>query len=111
MAQGLQVFDASGNIILDTSDRVGRILGFQRIESGTSGSITPTGYTNGTLFFSFQRDASWITGNTNARLPGLPIFTISGGTISWVSYSQYITNLGNTVSVVNYGGWLTYGVY
>lgn len=111
MAQGLQVFDAAGNIIFDTSDRVGRVLGLIRINAGDTGSFTPTGFTNGQVFASFQRDQTWITGNTSQFVGALPVISISGNTIFWTSNSQYISPLGNTITVQTIGGWLTYGVY
>lgn len=111
MAQGLQVFDAAGNIIFDTSDRVGRVLGIIRINAGESGSYTPTGFTNGQVFAAFQRDQTWITGNNNQFVGAIPVIHVSGDTIIWTSNSQYISNLGNTITVQTIGGWLVYGVY
>lgn len=111
MAQGLQVFDASGNVIFDTSDRVGRVLGLIRVNAGNSGSFTVTGYTNGTIFASFQRDQTWITGNTSQFVGAIPVVHVSGPTITWTSNSQYISNLGNNITVQTIGGWITYGVY
>lgn len=111
MPQGLQVFDASGNIIMDISDRVGRVLGILRIPAGASSSLTLSGYTNGQVFAAFQRDNSFVLDESGQQLGSVPNITVSGGTITWVSSSQFTTWLGNSVFVRPVGGWLTYGVY
>lgn len=48
MPQGLQIFDASGNIVLDISDRVYRLLTVADITTAATGSITVPGIANGT---------------------------------------------------------------
>ncbi|MGK9084935.1 hypothetical protein KXR64_16705 [Brucella intermedia] len=51
MAAGLIIWDEYGRVVMDTTTRMGRILGFGTI--GTAdGSITPGGWDTGTLFFS-----------------------------------------------------------
>lgn len=46
MPQGLQVFDASGNVMVDLTTSITRVLGMADI--GTSnGSITDTGFSTG----------------------------------------------------------------
>ncbi len=40
--QGLQVFDANGNVLVDTNKRIGKILGQMTIYSGSSGDRTAT---------------------------------------------------------------------
>ena len=74
MGQGLQIWDASGNLIFDTPDRIGRIVGSVATTAGVSGSVTftiPTGCTP----FWFSTTASQINGTPN--------ISVSGGTISW----------------------------
>lgn len=44
MAQGLQIWDASGNLIFDTSDRISRVLGIVTITANVSGSVTNSGF-------------------------------------------------------------------
>jgi hypothetical protein len=41
MPQGLQIWDATGTIILDTTDRLGRIIGSFTITNGMTGTLTP----------------------------------------------------------------------
>jgi len=111
MFAGLQVFDDSGNIIFDLTDRVGRVLGVVRINAGESGSIALPNYDSGQPFASFQRDSSTINGVVGQFVPAVPVVYVSGTVISWVSKTQYTTWLGNSIYVQPVGGWLTYGVY
>jgi hypothetical protein len=71
---GLQVWDASGNLIFDTPDRIGRIVGSITTTAGSSGSVSFTVPSGCTPF--------WFS-STAAQLGGSPKVTISGGTISW----------------------------
>lgn len=75
MGAGLQVWNASGQLIFDTPDRMGRIVG--SATTGTSaGSLNfpiPAGCTG----FWF---ASGIPG-----IGGMPSISLSGGTLSWTA--------------------------
>lgn len=53
MPQGLQIWDASGNLILDTTSNVGRVIGSQVLAGGATGSITPTKLANERLWMTF----------------------------------------------------------
>jgi hypothetical protein len=44
MPAGLQVWDASGNLILDYTDRISRILGIVTISGNVAGSVTSSGF-------------------------------------------------------------------
>lgn len=74
MGAGLQVWDALGNLIFDTPDRVGRIVGTITTTAGGSGSQAFTVPSGCTPF--------WFASN-NSRVYGCPSVTISGGTLSW----------------------------
>ena len=50
MPQGLQVWDDSGNLIVDTATRLGRILGVTTI-SASSGTVVNSGFSGGTPFW------------------------------------------------------------
>lgn len=50
MPQGMQTFDASGNLKLDLTDRIARYLGMTFISLGTSGSVVNDGFLTGTPF-------------------------------------------------------------
>lgn len=77
MPQGLQVWDASGNLILDISERVGKFLGIATITAGVNGSVTNAGFALGQPFFMVT---------TLGTLPTYrPSLTFNAGTntLSW----------------------------
>ena len=83
MPTGLQIFDASGNIILDDTYRVMRIVGNVYL-AGTSGSTAPDPRMTQGGFISFQPQIS----NGEGYLSGgiiVPRFSIDGstGVVSW----------------------------
>lgn len=89
MAVGIQVWDASGNLIMDTPTRMGRVLGITA--SGTSGgSVTNSGFSTGTPFAVYVPTGGF-TGVFGNLVP-----TFSGTTMSWG-----VSDAGNIV----------YGVY
>lgn len=55
MATGLRVWDASGNLIVDTSNRLTRILGYTTFSGTSSISVTDDGFLTGQGFFVVQR--------------------------------------------------------
>jgi hypothetical protein len=88
---GLRTRDAAGNVTLEITDRITRVLGTLFINS-VSGSISHAGLSTGTPFLSF------LTYNGGAA----PLFSISGTTISWTSQNAQL-------SYPN--GLLVFGVY
>lgn len=80
MAAGLQIFDASGNLVLDASYRVMRIVGWQYI-NGNSSSVTDSRLAQGG-FVSFQPANTCGDGYLSGGII-CPSFSISGGTVSW----------------------------
>ena len=97
MPQGLQVFDSSGNMMLDVTDRLTRYLGAFDTGSGNgSGSYTDALLLTGT---------PWIIVTCIAGDPAYlnVAFTVSGSTISW-SMSQILYTTGWNFHVL-------YGVY
>jgi hypothetical protein len=89
MPQGLQVMDASGNIIFDTNTYAGRILDIITLTGSSSGNVTNSGLSTGTPFWVWQS-------STGTYFQEGPVVTISGSVISWDSYND---------------GFLVYGVY
>lgn len=51
MPQGLQIWNASGNLIFDTNDRFGKFLGTTTILAGVNGSVTDAAFGLGQFFF------------------------------------------------------------
>ncbi len=75
MGQGLQVWDAAGNQIVDVSDRLGRVLGVTTLTGGTDGSVSNAGLATGTPFWACIPVATGA-----APTPGI---SVSGTTLSW----------------------------
>lgn len=93
MPQGLQIWDAAGNLTLQVSDRLARILGI--VQTGAvDGSIAHAGFLTGTPFF-IQRATQ-----TGGAMPAK--IGIDGATLSW-SYSGGAPVKLNTMII--------YGVY
>jgi hypothetical protein len=76
MASGLRVWDNVGNLLIDTSTRMGRVLG--QISTGTAdGSVTSAGFATGAPFYAIvPKSGSPAAINT-------PNITITGNTMSW----------------------------
>lgn len=104
MSAGLQVFDASGNIILDATYRVMRIIASQYItgSSGSSGGVADSRMAQGG-WVAFQPDVTSGDGYLNRGVVS-PRFSFSGGTLTWT----YAT--GNNGSFDTYqSGTIFYG--
>jgi hypothetical protein len=83
MAYGLQTWDANGNLLIDTSTIIGRIIGVIDA-SAASGSATVAGLDQGTPFAIpqlYQGTAQDYGTNT------YPDCTFSGNTVSWTRQS------------------------
>lgn len=78
MSVGIQIWDASGNSIIDETTQLARILG--STNSGTTGgSITDAGFATGTPFALFiPNDTTYWTGEYANP-------TWSGNTMSWTN--------------------------
>lgn len=91
MPQGLEVYDAAGNLVCGLTSRIPRILG--SVSTGTgSGLITNTAFATGTPFAWFASD-----GNE---------FIVGSGAMKTVSFSGSVMSWSVGRSVVLY-----YGVY
>jgi hypothetical protein len=101
MAAGLQIWDASGNLVLDATHRVMRFIGVQYISGGNSSVYDPDMAAG--AFVSFQPDAyiGFLSG-------GLihPQFFFSNGTLSWT----YATKNSTTYDTYQ-NGYIYYGAY
>lgn len=94
MSQGLQVFNASGQVIFNTSDRLTRIIGSASL-SGNGSMVVPEFATGAGFYFMFALEE---------YAPGVPRqfprITISGTTLSW-----------DTPGTPHVPGLVFYGVY
>jgi hypothetical protein len=104
MSCGLQVFDENGNIILDATYRVMRIIEAIYISDGFSSSRTDSRLLQGG-WVSFQPDVTLGDGYLSGGVIA-PSLSISGGTVSW-SYAPK----NNTTYDIWQNGTLFYGAY
>ena len=74
MGLGMQVFDAAGNIMIDVTTRLSRVIGTAGIPAGSTSSLTVPNAQQGTIWYA-------IYGNGGNRYS--PIITVSGNVISW----------------------------
>lgn len=89
MPAGIQCWDAAGNLTLDMTDRIVKVLGV--VDTGTGGgSIWVPGFSAGTGWFY----AAAVDGGMRASPPTT---TINGNTLSWLPSPENFR--------------LTYGVY
>jgi hypothetical protein len=72
---GCRVRDDAGNIILDLTDRLGRVLGVVTITS-SGGSVTNAGFLDGSPFWVYLKD-------TNGNFSNQPTISVAGDTLSW----------------------------
>ena len=97
MSQGLQVWDAGGTLVMDTTTRVATLVG--RVTTGTSsGSVSNPALGKGVPIYFAVLDQS---AQTNSYWQYYPSFSISGTTLSWSfsdNYPQYRASL-----IVTYG--------
>lgn len=84
MAAGLQVFDASGNLIMDLGDRIAKVLGVLNIGNSYTGATMSGSVTDG-RFTSYAGTTPWfaIISSTFFRQELHPVLSISGNTLSW----------------------------
>jgi hypothetical protein len=102
MAAGLQIWDASGNLVLDASHRVMRFIGMVQLQNGNSSSVFDSRMVSGG-FISFQPD-SYIGFLSGGLIH--PQFSISSGTVSWTYAAKNSTTYDTYVN-----GFLYYGAY
>lgn len=100
MSAGLQVWDASGNLVFDTADQIVRFLGELTISA--NGSTTNSDLTSGTPFAIIFPSIENTFGASGIQPNQLPTVGFSGTTISY-SFSSTPSG-GKTVTVL-------YGVY
>lgn len=93
MPQGLQIWDSSGVLILDTTDNTGFVLGVLDFASASqSSSLTNANFSLGTPFYFAQGDL--------ANSQAIPDVSFSGATMTWTANAY-----------APYNGFIYYGVY
>ncbi len=95
MVMGLRQRDPSGNLLVDITTRLPRIVGRVSITPGVSGSVVVPASGNNPLFYYFAVDGAISDYNAS------PVLSDDGAnTISWTMSSRFAV-----------GGVLTYGRY
>jgi hypothetical protein len=102
MTAGIQCWDASGNLVVDITSRLSRVIGSAPVGPGNTPSVTDARLAGGAVWFAFQPSQIWGFINMDVSRP---IFSVSGNTISW-TYSA-----GAGVNNIQIKGTLFYGVY
>ncbi len=74
MGLGMQVFDAAGNIMIDVTTRLSRVIGTVAIPAASTSSLAVPNTSQGTIWYA-------IYGNNGNRYS--PVITVAGGVISW----------------------------
>ena len=74
MAAGLQVWDASGHLVLDVTDPISRLSGTASIPAGSTGSVTVPNASQGSIWYAVL---------VNGGSTYCPVVSVSGSTISW----------------------------
>lgn len=94
MAVGLRQRDPAGNLLVDITTRLPRIMGRVSIAAGSSGSVTVPVSGSNPLFFYFSVTMPAVGINASPR------FTWDQDTISW---SYLGANLAASSGVLTYG--------
>lgn len=81
MAYGLRLWDAASNLVLDTSDRVGRVLGFLYVTD--DGSMNVPDFALGDPFAKAMGTAFIHDPISGQDITFAPYADISGTTLSW----------------------------
>lgn len=103
MGAGLQIWDAAGNLVLDASYRVMRIISSQYI-NGVNGSVPDSRFAQGG-FVSFQPAICIGEGYLSGGVI-CPQFSISGSTLTWTYAAK-----NNAQYDIFQSGTLFYGSY
>lgn len=97
MPQGLQCWDANGNMALDTTDRLTRVLG--EFDTGTSdGSMYDEYVLTGTPWYIISK-----TQNEEWIIESSIVLSVSNGTIKW-NFKDYKNSIRCNTHII-------YGVY
>lgn len=103
MAQGLQIFDESGNVIVDMQTRTSKVLGEVTINdaSHASGSLTDKRLLDGTMWYAITRIME-VGGMTALEVKA------NGSTLSW---TQKYSTVGGYIVSEWHSLVFIYGIY
>jgi hypothetical protein len=100
MPAGIELWNASGLLVLEGTHRIGRVRGVQRVAGAGSVAVN---FSDGTPFWSFQPDQQFFH-ISNETVP--PIFSATATSLSWTYSSAAGLNFAVLIT-----GNVIYGVY
>ena len=83
MPMGIQAFDQNGNLIFDTTDRIGRVVGVVFTNGGSSGNYSNADLSTGAPFALFN--------SLDGRGAAIT-HSFSGNTFSWAHTSAWLVD-------------------
>lgn len=78
MAQGIQAWDGAGNMVLEITDRLTRIMGGVDIVANQGGAVWVPGGGSGDIWYTFSPNSP-----AGAEYTYFPVIEISGDNINW----------------------------
>lgn len=102
MSVGLQIWDASGRLILDGKSRAGRVVGIVPT-GGVDGSVAAD-MSGGEPFWAFMPEQLFY--RVSGAEPS-PVVAINAGGVSW----SYSPNSSGSNAYTRVPGWIVFGVY
>ena len=88
MAQGIEVYDASGNLTFSVTDRLTKLLGAVNVSSSGSLSL-PAALAGNDYWFAFIPSTGGFSGTP-------PVISVSSSTLYW-TYPAGATAMGGTI--------------
>ncbi|WP_076881868.1 hypothetical protein [Burkholderia pseudomallei] len=102
MSVGLQIWDASGRLILDGKSRAGRVVGIVPT-GGVDGGVAAD-MSGGEPFWAFMPEQLFY--RVSGAEPS-PFVAINAGGVSW----SYSPNSSGSNAYTRVPGWIVFGVY
>lgn len=109
MPQGLQVFNASGGVVLDTTTIVGLLIGSVGVsENQLSGSIYSPKFSNGkpflVPFIGMMKSPIGVAGGRSDFISASQVsFSINGNTITWSRPQRSAQESSSPSGIIYYG--------
>lgn len=106
MPAGLQIFDSSGVILIDTNERLTRFLGTYQhgldgVSAPSSGQIILPSLTSNISYWYAPKFLG--RGSTSPLSLCYPVFTLNGSVLSWIYSLKIGSGTFNTPFVLFYG--------
>jgi hypothetical protein len=102
MPAGFQAFDASGNVLIDISQRIAKLLGTTNVGASYTGAAM-TGSVVDSRFTAYSGAQAWaaVIAGSFFQMHEHPQITISGNTLTWT----FPTGSARPNTTIIYGLW------